>query len=81
MTLKKYNSTPIKVHDVMFQYEDMIRDVQRKSDKYFSKIAQLNYIARKVIYYYLQNLNETNDGKYTKLYDKSFIFHLCNSLK
>ena len=68
MTLKLYNQRPIKVHDIMFQYEDMIRALQQKSDKYYSKIAQLNYIARKVIYYYLQNLDKTDNDKYTQLY-------------
>ena len=67
MTLKNYIKTPIQVHDVMFQYNDMITAVNQKSDKYFSKIAQLNYIARKVIYYYLKNLDEV-DEKYTSTY-------------
>ena len=62
MTLKIYNKLPIKVHDVMFQYKDMINAIKIKSPKYFSKLAQLNYLARKVLYYYLKEINENDDN-------------------
>ena len=68
MTLKLYNKLPIKVHDVMFQYEDMLRAIKLKSTKYFSKIAQLNYLARRVLYYYLKDINETKENHYTNFY-------------
>jgi hypothetical protein len=68
MTLKKYIETPIVVHDIMFQREDMLRALKLKSTKYFSKIAQLNNLARKVLYYYLKNIDETQGGEYSGVY-------------
>ena len=68
MTLKLYNKLPIKVHDVMFQYEDMLRAIKLKSKNYFSKISQLNYLARRVLYYYLKDINETKENHYTNFY-------------
>ena len=68
MTLKKYIETPIVVHDIMFQREDMLRALKLKSNKYFSKIAQLNNLARKVLYYYLKNIDETQGGEYSGVY-------------
>ena len=68
MSLKLYNELPIKVNDVMFGYDDMVRAINSKSDKYFSKIAQLNYLARRVLYYYLKKINETEDNRYTTFY-------------
>ena len=70
MFFKNKIETPIKVHDVMFQYNDMVNAIYNKSEKYFSKISQLNYIARKVIYYYLKNLDEVDGNRYTNLYNE-----------
>jgi len=68
MSLKLYNQLPIKVHDVMFGYADMVRAIKNGSPKYFSKIAQLNYLARRVIYYYLKEINDTENQRYTSFY-------------
>jgi len=68
MSLKLYNLLPITVHDVMFGYEDMVRAIKNGSPKYFSKIAQLNYLARRVIYYYLKEINDTENQRYTSFY-------------
>ena len=46
MSLSKMVETPIVVHDVLFLQEDMLRALRAKSNKYFSKVAQLNNLAR-----------------------------------
>ena len=68
VNIKLYNTLPINVHDVMFQYEDMKRAIKMGSKKYFSKIAQLNHLARRVLYYYLKDINDEKDNRYTKFY-------------
>ena len=73
VNIKLYNTLPINVHDVMFQYEDMKRAIKMGSKKYFSKIAQLNYLARRVLYYYLKDINDEKDSRYTKFYKQMTI--------
>jgi hypothetical protein len=68
VSLKEYIDSPIAVHDVMFMREDMLRALKLKSGKYFSKIAQLNNLARRVLYYYLKNIDYTENDIYSSTY-------------
>jgi len=68
MSLSKMVKTPIVVHDVLFLQEDMLRALRAKSSKYFSKVAQLNNLARKVLYYYLKNIDDVDGGAYSSTY-------------
>ena len=68
VSLKKYIDSPIAVHDVMFMRQDMLRALKLKSGKYFSKIAQLNNLARRVLYYYLKNIDYTQNDIYSSTY-------------
>ncbi|NDC31489.1 MAG: hypothetical protein EBZ58_11240, partial [Bacteroidetes bacterium] len=70
ISLKSYVKSQIVVHDIMFQRKSMLRALKQKSHKYFSKIAQLNNLARKVLYYYLKNIDERQGGEYSTVYNK-----------
>jgi len=65
MRLRHDNLSSIKIHDVVFQYDDMIRAISQRSPKFFNKIAQLNFLARKVIHYYLKSINDNENNRYT----------------